>query len=64
MHVGWNQTKAVHYSQASKVLAVYTTKPTKRAVPSLAVRVQSVNDARTLMHAAQATSAAPRLDIV
>jgi len=64
LQVDWNQAKAVHYNQASKTFAVYTTKPTKRAIPALAVRVHNLNDATALAHAAQAASAAPRLDII
>ncbi|MGH3940423.1 MAG: hypothetical protein ACRDTG_17660 [Pseudonocardiaceae bacterium] len=39
----------------------YTTKPTKRAIPAMAVRIASLADAQA---AAQGASAAPRLDVV
>ncbi|MGX7828091.1 DUF2510 domain-containing protein [Actinokineospora sp. 24-640] len=64
LHVSWNQAKAVTYTQASNTFAVYTTKPTKRAVPALAVIVGNLTDAQTVAHAARTASAAPRLDIV
>lgn len=64
LHVSWNQAKAVTYNQSTSTFAVYTTKPTKRAVPALSVTVGNLKDAQTVAHAAQAASAAPRLDIV
>ncbi|CCH34830.1 DUF2510 domain-containing protein [Actinosynnema sp. NPDC047251] len=64
VEVDWNQAKGVFYDRASKAFTVYTTKPTKRAVPAMSVRVGRVEDAQAVAHAAQAASAAPRLDIV
>ncbi|WNV87263.1 DUF2510 domain-containing protein [Umezawaea sp. Da 62-37] len=64
LHVHWNQAKAVVYDQNTRVFAVYTTRPAKRAVPALAVRVGNLSDAQAVAHAAQHASAAPRLDIV
>lgn len=64
LQVDWNQTKGVVYDQSTKIFAVYTTKPTKRALPAMAVRVNNLTDAQSLAHAARAASAAPRLDIV
>jgi hypothetical protein len=62
--VNWNQAKGITYDRSSKIFAVYTTKPTRRAVPSLAVRVDNLRDAQAVAHAAQTASAAPRLDVV
>lgn len=64
LQVNWNQAKHVVYDRSTKVFAVYTTKPTKRAVPAMAVRVNNLADAQAVAQAAQAASAAPRLDIV
>lgn len=64
LQVNWNQAKAVIYDRTSRMFLVYVTKPTKRAVPALAVRVGNLADAQTVAHAAQAASAAPRLDVV
>ncbi|MFD9740455.1 DUF2510 domain-containing protein [Umezawaea sp. NPDC059074] len=64
LQVSWNQAKGVVYHQATRTFAVYTTKPTKRAVPAMAVRVGNLADAQAVAHAAQYASAAPRLDIV
>jgi len=64
LQVDWNQAKGVTYDRTSKVFAVYTTKPTKRAVPALAVRVHNLADAQTLAQAARSASAAPRLDVL
>jgi hypothetical protein len=64
LQVDWNQAKGVTYDRASKVFAVYTTKPTKRAVPAMAVRVPNLADAQAVAQAAQAASAAPRLDVL
>ncbi|MFC5289944.1 DUF2510 domain-containing protein [Actinokineospora guangxiensis] len=64
LHVGWNEAKAVVYNQATRMFAVYTTRPTKRAVPALLVRVHSLTDAETVVQAAQSASSAPRLDVV
>ncbi|SHG97067.1 DUF2510 domain-containing protein [Streptoalloteichus hindustanus] len=64
LRVDWNQAKAVIYDQATRTFAVYTTKPTRRAVPALAVRVGNIGDAQAVVQAAQAAAAAPRLDIV
>ena len=64
LHVHWNQAKGVTYDQNTMIFAVYTVKPTKRAVPALAVRVGNLSDAQAVAHAAQNASAAPRLDIV
>jgi hypothetical protein len=63
LQVHWNQTKAIIYNQATRTFAVYTTKPTKRAIPAMAVRVANLTDAQTVAAAAQAAAAAPRLDI-
>lgn len=49
---------------STKVFVVYTTKPTKRAIPAMAVRVGSLADAQAVAQAAQTASAAPRLDVV
>jgi len=64
LQVNWNQAKGVVYDRSTKVFAVYTTKPTKRAVPAMAVRVGNLADAQALAQAAQSASAAPRLDVV
>jgi hypothetical protein len=64
LEVDWNQAKAAVYNRSTKFLAVYTTKPTKRAVPAMAVRVSNAADAHAIVDAAEAASAAPRLDIV
>ncbi|KDO12831.1 hypothetical protein DV26_00120 [Amycolatopsis mediterranei] len=64
LEVDWNQAKAAIYNRATKYLAVYTTRPTKRAIPAVAVRVANVADAHAIVAAAEAASAAPRLDIV
>ncbi|HWO63435.1 MAG TPA: DUF2510 domain-containing protein [Umezawaea sp.] len=64
LHVHWNQAKGVTYDRNTRIFAVYTVKPTKRAVPALAVRVGNLSDAQAVAHAAQYASAAPRLDIV
>ncbi|MGV9298392.1 DUF2510 domain-containing protein [Amycolatopsis sp. NPDC003676] len=64
LEVSWNQAKAAVYDRSTKNLAVYTTKPTKRAVPAMSVRVANVADAATLLEAAETASAAPRLDVV
>jgi hypothetical protein len=63
LQVNWNQTKAIIYNRTTKTFAVYTTKPTKRAVPALAVRVANLTDAQTVAEAARTAAAAPRLDI-
>lgn len=62
--VHWNQAKAVVYNRDTRMFLVYVTKPTKRAVPALAVRVGNLADAQAVVTAAQAASAAPRLDVV
>lgn len=64
LEVSWNQVKAVIYTQSTKVFAVYTTKPTKRATPAMAVRVANLADAQALVQAAEVASAAPRLDVI
>ena len=64
LQVSWNQAKAVVYTQSTKVFAVYTTKPTKRAFPAMAVRVSNLADAQVLAQAAQVASAGPRLDVI
>ena len=64
LQVNWNQTKGVVYDRSTRVFAVYTTKPTKRATPAMAVRVGNLADAQAVVQAAQAASAAPRLDVV
>lgn len=64
IQIGWNQAKAVIYDRASRMFLVYVTKPTKRAVPAFAVRVGNLSDAQLVAQAAQAASAAPRLDVV
>ncbi|RSN60708.1 hypothetical protein DMH01_15630 [Amycolatopsis sp. WAC 04182] len=64
LEVDWNQTKHIFYSQATKTFSVYTTKFTKRAIPAFTVRVNNLNDANTIAHAAQSAAAAPRLDVV
>jgi len=64
LEVDWNQAKAAIYDRSTKFLAVYTTRPTKRAVPAMAVRVNNAADAHTIVDAAEAASAAPRLDVM
>jgi hypothetical protein len=64
LEVDWNQAKAAIYNRSTKVLAVYTTRPTKRAVPAMAVRVNNAADAHAIVDAAEAASAAPRLDVM
>ncbi|MFD4636808.1 DUF2510 domain-containing protein [Lentzea sp. NPDC058436] len=64
LQIGWNQAKAVIYDRSTRMFLVYVTKPTKRAVPAFAVRVGNLSDAQMVAQAAQAASAAPRLDIV
>lgn len=64
LQVDWNRAKAVTYDRTSRVFAVYTTKPTRRAVPAMAVRVHNLADAQAVAQAAQAASAAPRLDVL
>ncbi|ONI92966.1 hypothetical protein ALI22I_00785 [Saccharothrix sp. ALI-22-I] len=64
LQVDWNQAKGVVYDRSTKTFAVYTTKPTKRAVPAMAVRVPNLADAQAVAHAAQTASAAPRLDVI
>ncbi|WP_410614214.1 DUF2510 domain-containing protein [Amycolatopsis sp. lyj-109] len=64
LEVDWNQAKAAVYNRSTKFLAVYTTRPTKRAVPAMAIRVNNVSDAHAIVNAAEAASAAPRLDVV
>jgi Protein of unknown function (DUF2510) len=64
LQVSWNQAKAITYDRSTKFFAVYTTRPTKRAVPAISVRVSNLTDAQAVTHAAQAAAAAPRLDIV
>jgi hypothetical protein len=51
LQVSWNQAKGVVYTQSTKVFAVYTTKPTKRAIPAMAVRVANLADAQALAQA-------------
>jgi hypothetical protein len=64
LHVNWNQAQGVVYNRLTKTFAVYTTKPTKRAVPAMVVRVNNIVDAEAIAHAAEAASSAPRLDVV
>jgi len=64
LQVSWNQAKAVVYDRTGRMFCVYTTKPSRRAVPALAVRVGNLADAQVVAHAAQTASAAPRLDVV
>ncbi|QWF82494.1 DUF2510 domain-containing protein [Amycolatopsis sp. CA-230715] len=64
LQVEWNQARAVIYNGGTKQFAVYTTRPTKRAVPAMAVRVNNVKDAQVVANAAVEASAAPRLDII
>ena len=64
LQVSWNQAKAVIYDRTSRMFLVYATKPTRRAVPVFAVRVGNLADAQAVAQAAQAASAAPRLDVV
>jgi hypothetical protein len=64
LQADWNQTKAVIYNRHTKHFAVYTIRPTKRAVPAMAVRVNNVTDAHAVVDSAVDASAAPRLDIV
>jgi hypothetical protein len=64
LEVDWNQAKAAIYNRSTKVLAVYTTRPTKRAMPAMAVRVNNAADAHAIVDAAEAALAAPRLDVM
>ncbi|MGW3962511.1 DUF2510 domain-containing protein [Amycolatopsis sp. NPDC005003] len=64
LEVDWNLAKAAVYNRSTKFLAVYTTRPTKRAVPAMAIRVSNAADAQAIMAAAEVASAAPRLDIL
>lgn len=64
IEVNWNEARAINYDQSTRFFAVYTTKPTKRAVPALKVRVYDLKDAETVAYAAQEAAAAPRLDVV
>lgn len=64
LQVYWNRARHVIYDQSTKKFAVYTTKPTRHAIPALAVRVYNLSDAQAIAHAAQTASAAPRLDII
>ncbi|AGM06743.1 hypothetical protein AORI_4158 [Amycolatopsis keratiniphila] len=64
LEVDWNRTKHIFYSQSTKTFSVYTTKFSKRAVPAFTVRVNNLNDANAIAHAAQSAAAAPRLDVV
>lgn len=64
LEVDWNRAKAVTYDQSTRIFAVHTTKPTRRAVPAMAVRVGNLVDAQVVARAAGASSAAPRLDVV
>jgi hypothetical protein len=64
LEVDWNQAKAAIYNRSTKFLAVYTTRPTKRAVPAMAVRVSNAADAHAIVDTAEAASAAPRLDVM
>jgi hypothetical protein len=64
LQVSWNQAKAVIYDRTSRRFLVYVTKPTRRAVPVFDVRVGNLADAQAVAQAAQAASAAPRLDVV
>lgn len=64
LEVDWNQANAAIYNRSTKFLAVYTTRPTKRAVPAMAVRVNNAADAHAIVDAAEAASAAPRLDVM
>jgi hypothetical protein len=64
LEVDWNRVKGVTYDRVSTLFAVYTAKPTKRAVPAPAVRVRNLADAQAVAQAAQAASAAPRLDVL
>ncbi|OLR93884.1 hypothetical protein BJP25_14835 [Actinokineospora bangkokensis] len=61
--VEWNAAKAVVYTRSARTLQVFTTRPSKRAVPALSVRVYDITDAEAIINAAQAASAAPRLDV-
>ncbi len=64
LDVNWNETRAITYDQSTRFFAVYTTKPTRRAVPAMKVRVYDLKDAETVAYAAQEAAAAPRLDVV
>jgi hypothetical protein len=50
--------------RSTKTFAVHPTKPTKRAVPAMSVRVPNLADAQAVAEAARAASAAPRLDVI
>ena len=60
----WNQVRHVIYDLASKRFEVYTVRKTKRAVPVLSVPIPHREDAIRVAKAAEASSAAPRLDTV
>ncbi|GAB3872703.1 hypothetical protein ACFQ1S_08705 [Kibdelosporangium lantanae] len=64
LEVNWNQARNVVYNRPTRTFAVYTTKITRRAVPAMAIRVNNLADAQAIANAAQAASAAPRLDVV
>jgi hypothetical protein len=64
LQANWNEAKHIIYNRPTRILAVYSTKLTKHAVPAMAVRVNSEEDANTIAHAARTASSAPRLDIV
>ena len=60
----WNQVRHVIYDLASRRFEVYTVRKTKRAVPALSVLVPHREDAIRVAQAAEASSAAPRIDTV
>ncbi|GLY38267.1 hypothetical protein Amsp01_042910 [Amycolatopsis sp. NBRC 101858] len=64
VEVDWNQAKVTVYNRSTKFRAVYTVRPSKRAVPARFVRVANAADAHAIVDAAEATSTAPRFGIV
>jgi hypothetical protein len=63
LEVDWNAARHVIYDERSKRFMVYTVKLTKRAVPAMTVTIANRDDAVRVARAAEAASAAPRLDI-
>jgi hypothetical protein len=62
LEVNWNHARQVSYNLTNKQFAVYTGKVTKRSLPALAVTVPHRDDAVRIARAAEAASAAPRLE--
>jgi hypothetical protein len=64
LQVSWKDARHVIYNVDTKRFDVYTVRPTRRAIPALSVLVPDRKDAVRIAQAAEAASAAPRLDIV